>query len=84
MLNPMVVKQPAAAMNLANMPQLLECRDVLPHDRYLAGAVIDTFYAYWSGAAGINRTLVILEGYKLNLVIKDGPVFFQKCIHLCA
>ncbi len=67
-------------MNLANMPQLRESRDVLSHDWYLAGAVIDIFNAYWSGAAGIDRTLVVLDRYKLSFVIEHGPVFLQKCI----
>ena len=60
------LKQPAAAMNLANVPQLLESRDMLSHDWYLAGAVIDIFNANWSGATGINRTLVNLDRDKFE------------------
>ena len=59
------------------MPQLFQRRDMLSHNRYFAGAVINILDAYRAGAACIDRTLVVLDRDELAFVIEHRPVFLQ-------
>jgi hypothetical protein len=77
-------EKPLATVDLAGVAKLCEGCNALPHDRDLAGAIVDLFNADGLGGARVNYARIILDWDELTFVIKDAPVLVKKAIDLLA
>ncbi len=64
-------RHPTAAVDLADVAQLLKGRDTLSHNRDFPWTVIDILDTNRSCRTGVNVTLIVLHRYELALIVKN-------------